>query len=77
MLFLQKVLKIIILYACTLVNICFEFYGLAECSISRKFYATHLEVFTLKSLINQQGGYVVFLVLSEYSFIRDFRVTVP
>ena len=29
---------------------------------------------TLKSLINKQGGYVVFLVLSEYSFIRDFRV---
>ena len=29
---------------------------------------------TLKSLINEQGGYVVFLVLSEYSFIRDFRV---
>ena len=28
---------------------------------------------TLKSLINEQGGYVVFLVLSEYSFIRDFR----
>ena len=28
----------------------------------------------LKSLINEQGGYVVFLVLSEYSFIRDFRV---
>ena len=28
----------------------------------------------LKSLINKQGGYVVFLVLSEYSFIRDFRV---
>ena len=26
----------------------------------------------LKSLINEQGGYVVFLVLSEYSFIRDF-----
>ena len=29
---------------------------------------------TLKSLINEQGGYVVFLILSEYSFIRDFRV---
>ena len=29
---------------------------------------------TLKSLINKQGGYVVFLLLSEYSFIRDFRV---
>ena len=29
---------------------------------------------TLKSLINEQGGYVVFLVLSEYPFIRDFRV---
>ena len=29
---------------------------------------------TLKSLINE-GGYVVFLVLSEYSFIRDFRVS--
>ena len=29
---------------------------------------------TLKSLINEQGGYVVFLVLSQYSFIRDFRV---
>ena len=29
---------------------------------------------TLKSLINEQGGYVVFLVLREYSFIRDFRV---
>ena len=29
---------------------------------------------TLKSLINEQGGYVVFLVLSKYSFIRDFRV---
>ena len=29
---------------------------------------------TLKSLINEQGGYVVFLVLSEYSFIRNFRV---
>ena len=27
---------------------------------------------TLKSLINEQGGYVLFLVLSEYSFIRDF-----
>ena len=25
-------------------------------------------------VINEQGGYVVFLVLSEYSFIRDFRV---
>ena len=31
--------------------------------------------YTLKSLINEQGGYVVFLVLSEYSFIWDFRVT--
>ena len=29
---------------------------------------------TLKSLINKQGGYVVFLVLREYSFIRDFKV---
>ena len=29
---------------------------------------------TLKSLINEQGGYVVFLVLREYSFIRDSRV---
>ena len=29
---------------------------------------------TLKSLINEQGGYVVFLILSETSFIRDFRV---
>ena len=29
---------------------------------------------TLKSLINEQGGYVVFLVLSEYLFISDFRV---
>ena len=29
---------------------------------------------SLKSLTNEQGGYVVFLVLSEYSFIRDFRV---
>ena len=28
----------------------------------------------MKSLINEQGGYVVFLVLSEYSFVRDFRV---
>ena len=28
-----------------LVNIYFEFYGLAECSISRKFYKTYLEVF--------------------------------
>ena len=28
-----------------LVNIYFGFYGLAECSISRKFYKTHLEVF--------------------------------
>ena len=28
----------------------------------------------VKSLINEQGGYVFFLVLSEYSFIRDFRV---
>ena len=33
-----------------------------------------LNFLTLKSLINEQGGYVVFLVLSEYSFIRDFRV---
>ena len=30
--------------------------------------------FTLKSLINEQGDYVVFLVLSEFSFIMDFRV---
>ena len=29
---------------------------------------------SLKSLINEQGGYVVFLVLREYSFIRDFKV---
>ena len=29
---------------------------------------------TLKSLINEQGCYVGFLVLSEYSFIREFRV---
>ena len=29
---------------------------------------------TLKSLINEQGGYVVFFYLCEYSFIRDFRV---
>ena len=28
-----------------LVNIYFEFYGLSECSISRKFYETHVEVF--------------------------------
>ena len=28
----------------------------------------------MKSLINEQGGHVVFLVLSEYSFVRDFRV---
>ena len=33
-----------------------------------------LSIDTLKSLINEQGGYVVFLVLSECSFIRDFRV---
>ena len=33
-----------------------------------------LLVDTLKYLINEQGGYVVFLLLSEYSFIRDFRV---
>ena len=32
---------------------------------------------TLKSIINEQGGYVVFLVLSEYSFIRNFRVGFP
>ena len=41
------------------------------------FYGRPLSVYqpdTLKSLINKQGGYVVFLVLSEYSFIRDFRV---
>ena len=25
-------------------------------------------------IINEEGGYVVFLVLSESSFIRDFRV---
>ena len=30
---------------------------------------------TLKSLINEQEGFVVFLVLSEYLFIRDFRVS--
>ena len=29
---------------------------------------------TLKSLINEQGGFVVFLVLSKYSFIGDLRV---
>ena len=29
---------------------------------------------SLKSLTNEQGGYVVFLVLREYSFIRNFRV---
>ena len=29
---------------------------------------------TLKYLINEQGAYVVFLLLSKYSFIRDFRV---
>ena len=29
---------------------------------------------TLKFLIDEQGGYVVFLVLSEYLFVRDFRV---
>ena len=28
----------------------------------------------LKSLINEQGGYVLFLVLSKYSFIRVFRL---
>ena len=33
-------------------------------------------LYTLKSLINEQRGYVVFLVLSKYSFIMDFRVTV-
>ena len=37
-------------------------------------FKTEGECGTLKSLINEQGGYVVFLVLSEYSFIRDFRV---
>ena len=36
-----------------------------------------LLMYTLKSLINEQGGYVAFLVLSEYSFIRDFRVLIP
>ena len=29
--------------------------------------------FTLKSLINEQVGFVAFLVLSVYSFIGDFR----
>ena len=29
---------------------------------------------SLKLVINQQGGFVVFLVLCEYSFIGDFRV---
>ena len=38
-------------------------------------YQLYYERTTLKSLINEQGGYVVFLVLSEYSFIRDFRVS--
>ena len=37
-------------------------------------YQLYYEPTTLKSLINEQGGYVVFLVLNEYSFIRDFRV---
>ena len=32
-------------YVFIVVNIYLEFYGLAECSISRKFYETHLEVF--------------------------------
>ena len=31
---------------------------------------------TLKSLINEQEGYVVFLVLKSEYFIRDFRVSV-
>ena len=35
-----------------------------------------LIVHTLKSLINEQGGYVLFLVLSKYSFIRNFRVII-
>ena len=29
---------------------------------------------TLKSLVHEQGGYAVFLLLREYLFIRDFRV---
>ena len=36
--------------------------------------AIKIRITTLKSLINKQGGYVVLLVLSEYSFIRDFRL---
>ena len=31
---------------------------------------------TLKFLINEQGGFVVFVVLSVYSFIWDFRVAI-
>ena len=39
-------------------------------------YQLYYERTTLKSLINEQGGYVVFIVLREYSFIRDFRVDI-
>ena len=35
---------------------------------------TKYQLSTLKSLINKQGGYVVFLVLCKYLFIRNLRV---
>ena len=38
-------------------------------------YAPQFIGHTLKSMINEQGGYVGFLVLNEFiPFIRDFRV---
>ena len=37
-------------------------------------FSSKCQLLAVKSLINEQGGYVVFLALSEYSFIRDFRV---
>ena len=42
-----------------------------------EFFFEHFKLDILKSLINEQGGYVVFLVLREKLFIRDFRVFNP
>ena len=55
---------------------CFTFINILEIFPNFTFLVDNIAISknTLKSLINVQGGYVVFLVLSEYSFIRDFRV---
>ena len=61
-----------------LVNIYFGFYRLAECSISRKFYKTHLEVFkSLHWIISIPWWWVLELTPSWHFWLQFSKISAP